>query len=384
MGAKKLRFGNPGPPDFWLMLITLAILSLGLVMVFSSSVGYLVGVLGKTNIYYYFLKQVLYAVLGLAAMIFLMNVPHQVYRRFAPMLLLAGIVFLLLVWTPLGFAKDDSYRWVNLGFTSVQPSELIKLLITIFLANALAENGIKNTKNMRRALAALALCAVLVALQPDLGTTMVLVFTGVSMFFAAGLSMRKLLVFAGIVGIGAAVIIASNPYMLKRVMAWYDPWQYVTTTGYQTVNAMRALGSGGLLGVGLGRGMQKFGHVPENYTDMIFATIGEELGFVGTSIVLLLFGLFIWRGLSLAAGLKDPFSRYLAVGITCMVGLQTLMNVGVVTGMLPVTGVTLPFISYGGSSLTLKLASVGILLNVSRYVERKSRRANRNSPAVNV
>jgi cell division protein FtsW len=200
---------------------------------------------------------------------------------------------------------------------------------------------------------------------------LVLALTGTSMLVAAGLNFTRIFaILGGVAGI-AVLVISQTEYMMRRVRVWYDPWHARAGDGYQSVNAMLALGSGGLFGVGLGRGMQKFGYVPENYTDMIFAIIGEETGLIGTTTVLLLFVLFIWRGFSIAARVKDPFSRYLAVGITCMIGFQAIINLGVVTGLLPVTGVTLPFISFGGSSLTLKLASVGVLLNVSRYAESK-------------
>jgi cell division protein FtsW len=371
MGAKKIKRKNVGPPDFPLLLVTLALLSIGLVMVFSSSVGYLVGFLGKTNIYYFFQRQLIFAGLGLVGMIALMNIPHHLYRRFATHILVAGIVVLLLVYSPLGVEQRGSSRWVNIGLTLIQPSELIKLALAIFLAFSLAESGVKNLKAMKPSLLALILCTGMVVIQPDLGTTMVLALTGISMFISAGLNFTRIFAILGGVAGAAVIVISQKKYMMDRVMAWYDPWQVRAGDGYQTVNAMLALGSGGLFGVGLGRGMQKFGYVPENYTDMIFAIIGEETGLIGTTTVLLLFVMFIWRGFSIAARVKDPFSRYLAVGITCMIGFQAIMNLGVVTGMLPVTGVTLPFISFGGSSLTLKLASVGVLLNVSRYAESK-------------
>ncbi|HWJ02076.1 MAG TPA: putative peptidoglycan glycosyltransferase FtsW, partial [Verrucomicrobiae bacterium] len=288
-----------------------------------------------------------------------------VWKRLAPGLFLLGIIGLILV-LPIfgGETTRGSSRWLNLGIATIQPSEGIKLFLAMFLARALAEHGTKNWRDLKLAGGATLACVILVVVQPDLGTTVVIATTALCMMFSAGMSMRKLgpILIVGI--IGAIGVIYFTSYMRTRVDLW------LAGDGYQTVNSLLALGSGGIFGVGLGQGMQKYGHIPENYTDMIFATIGEELGLVGTGTIILLFALLIWRGFSIASRVKDPYARYLAVGITCMICLQTIINLAVVTGLGPVTGVTLPFISYGGSSLTIKLSTVGILLNISRYAKK--------------
>jgi len=375
MGTKVISPKNTGSPDFPLILVTVALLSLGLVMVFSSSVGYLLGSAGKSDIYRFLRAQVTWAMLGIVVMIVLTQVNHKLYNRLAGLFLLIGIIALILVLIPgVGISQKGSARWLNLGFITIQPSEAIKLALSVYLAAIISQKGLKSWRDTLLPLGTLGVCALLVVKQPDLGTTMVIALTTLGILFAGGLRLRYFGAIIGLGGLAVAEVIHKTPYMVDRIQVWLNPWSYVQKEGYQIVNSLLALGSGGLFGSGLGRGMQKFGHVPENYTDMIFAIIGEELGLVGTGTVILLFALFVWRGLSIAADCQDKFSRYLAVGITCMIGFQSLINLGVVTGLLPVTGVTLPFISYGGSSLTLNLAGVGVLLNISRYA-RQDRQA---------
>lgn len=368
MGTKVITPRNTGSPDFMLILVTLILLSLGITMVFSSSVGYLLGSVGNKDVFKFFRAQITWAGFGVAAMILFTHVNHKIYKRFASLIMLTGIAALVLVLIPgVGLIQKGSARWLDLGFVTVQPSEAVKLALSIFLAAILSNKGLKTFGDLFLPLGVMGVCALLVVKQPDLGTSMVIVSTAIGILFIAGMRLRY---FIGLLGVGSLLVyevISSKPYMMDRLQVWFDPWSHVQREGYQIVNALMALGSGGLFGAGLGRGMQKFGHVPENYTDMIFAIIGEELGLVGTAATIILFALFVWRGLSIAMDCKEAFSRYLAVGITCMIGLQAMINLGVVTGLLPVTGVTLPFISYGGSSLVLNLTGVGVLLNISRY-----------------
>lgn len=374
MGSKRLTSKRVGSPDFMLILLTLILLCLGIVMVFSSSVGSLVGNTSAVNhvdIYKYFEQQILWAVIGSASMIFFMNFNHKALKKLAPTILLIGIVALVLVYIPAlgGSSQRGSARWLNFRIITVQPSESIKLALAIFVATVLADRGVRNLKSLLLPFGVVGVCLALVIKQPDLGTTMVIVLMVLSMLFTAGLALRYFVPIFALGGIGVYYVIHHTSYMMDRIKVWFNPWQSAQGGGYQTVNALMSLGSGGIFGVGLGRGMQKFGHLPENHTDMIFAVIGEELGLIGTTAVIALFVLLVWRGLTIAQRVKEPFSRYLAVGITCMVGFQAVINIGVVTGLLPVTGVTLPFISYGGSSLVLLLSGVGILLNISRYAE---------------
>lgn len=380
MGEKGLiTKKNAGSPDFLLLIITLLLISIGIVMVFSASVGYLVGFEGTTDVFRYFKPQLLWATLGLVCMSFFLRCNLSLLRRYALTILIIGLAALVLVYVPSlgGISQRGSARWLKLGFMTIQPSESIKLALAIFLAAKLAQKGAKGFDGLGACFIAIAACAALVISQPDLGTTAVIAVTALCVLFVAGIDFRY---FGAIIGTGLAgayVVVTKTSYMAERIQVWRDPWAFISGKGYQTVNALLALGSGGIFGVGLGRGMQKFGRVPENHTDMIFSIIGEELGLIGSAIVILLFVLFIWRGLSIAARTKDPFRRYLAVGITCMIGFQAFLNLGVVIDLLPVTGVTLPFISYGGSSLLLNMAAVGILLNISRFAEREESIFNR-------
>jgi cell division protein FtsW len=205
-------------------------------------------------------------------------------------------------------------------------------------------------------------------LQPDLGTTLVIAATTFFMLIAAGARIGHILALAG-AGLGLVVAaIAAAPYRMQRIFAFLDPWADPLGKGYQTIQALLALGPGGLFGLGLGQSRQKFLYLPENHTDFIFAMIGEELGFIGASLVIILFFLFAWRGFRVAMRATDGFAGFLAVGLTAMVSIQAMINMGVVSGVLPVTGITLPFISYGGTSLVFTMLGVGVLLNISREV----------------
>jgi len=214
----------------------------------------------------------------------------------------------------------------------------------------------------------LGVIAGLIMLQPDLGTTLVIAATAFFMLIAAGARATHI---GSLIGIGLGLVVASivaAPYRMRRIFAFLDPWADPLGKGYQTIQALLALGPGGLFGLGLGQSRQKFLYLPENHTDFIFAMIGEELGFVGASLVILLFFLFAWRGFRVAMRAPDPFMGFLAVGLTAMVAIQAMINMGVVSGVLPVTGITLPFISYGGTSLVFTMLGVGVLLNISREV----------------
>jgi cell division protein FtsW len=246
----------------------------------------------------------------------------------------------------------------------------MKLAMITFLAKYLAEHQKKITSFKKGLLPTLTLVLTafaMIMLQPDLGTGAVMVGTSVVMIFVAGARISH---FAGlgVLGLmGFAALIISAPYRMKRITSFLDPWSDPLGSGFQIIQSLYALGPGGLLGLGLGQSRQKFGYLPEPQTDFIFAILSEELGFIGAVFVLLLFSILLWRGIRIALGAPDLFGSFLAIGIIGMVAIQVMINVGVVTGLMPVTGITLPFLSYGGSSLTLMLASMGVLLNISRY-----------------
>lgn len=355
-------------PDLILLGSILALLTIGIIMVYSSSAvkGYV-----QYDDPYHFLKmEVIWVGIGLAAMVMAMRFDLQFLRRFAKSALILAIVLLILVKIPgVGRRVNGADRWIGLGPLSIQPSEVIKLAMVLVMAHLLALNPHK-IKSFRKGLlpilGLLGLIAGLIMLQPDLGTTLAIAGTTFFMLIAAGARVSHMLALGGS-GLGLVVAaIAAAPYRMRRITAFLDPWADPSGKGYQTIQALLALGPGGLFGLGLGQSKQKFLYLPENHTDFIFAMIGEELGFVGASLVVILFFLLAWRGFRVAMGAPDAFTGLLAVGLTAMVSIQAMINMGVVSGVLPVTGITLPFLSYGGTSLVFTMLGVGVLLNISR------------------
>lgn len=355
--------------DFGLFLSVLVLLSMGIIMVFSSSAVTAANSLGDA---FYFLKrQLAWAGLGLMGMVALMRIPYTTFRRLASPFLGISLLLLILVLI-IGISAKGSSRWLGVGPLSFQPSEVIKLSMVIFLAARLAENsrhlGSSFVRGLGPYLFLIFLVCGLILAQPDLGTAIAIAGTSYLLLVAAGANRNHLLILflAGLALIGLAIIIA--PYRMARFTAFLNPWADPQGKGYQTIQSLLALGSGGPFGTGLGRGRQKLYYVPEEHTDFIFAILGEELGFMGTALVVAAFAFLLWRGFRTAMKAPDAFGSLLAAGITIMITFQALINMGVVTGLLPVTGITLPLVSYGGSSLVFTLAGIGILLNISRYV----------------
>ncbi len=319
----------------------------------------------------YFLKrQLLFAGVGVAGMIFFMYIPYSNWAKYAKVILLICFALLLLVLIPgVGLTRGGAQSWIGVGAFSIQPSEFMKLGLIIFLSVFLSTNQKYITSFKKGFFPALILVFTafgLIMLQPDLGTGMVLVLTCMIMIFVSGARISHF-VGLGVLGlIGFALLIISAPYRISRITAFLNPWEDPLGDGFQIIQSLYAIGPGGLMGVGLGNSLQKYFYLPEPQTDFIFAILGEELGFIGGSILLILFVLLFWRGVRVAIEAPDAFGRFLALGIVSMLTVQVMINISVVIGLIPVTGITLPFLSYGGSSLTLTLCSVGILLNISR------------------
>jgi cell division protein FtsW len=339
-------------------------------MVYSSSA---VSANVNFNDSYYFLKrQIIWATLGLIAMFFTMNVDYHIWRRLSKPIMWATLVLLVLVLVPgLGKVVNGARRWLGFGSLYLQPSEIAKLSMVLFCADSLTRNQDKLTsfiKGLVPQLLMLLLVFGLILKEPDLGTALAIGGTVFVLLFTAGAKVAHLasLGIAGVVGIVVAIIF--EPYRLKRLLAFSDPWADPLDTGYHIIQSLYAIGSGGLFGVGLGRSREKFLYLPEPHTDFIFAILGEELGFIGTVTVIILFFLFAWRGYRIAISAPDIYGSILAAGLTTMIVVQALMNIAVVTASMPVTGIPLPFISFGGSALIFTLAGVGILINISRYV----------------
>ncbi|MDD3267813.1 MAG: putative lipid II flippase FtsW [Syntrophomonadaceae bacterium] len=356
-----------GPPDFILFITVMALLGIGLVMVFSSS--FYTTYVQYGDDYYYFKKQLMWAILGILALIVLMKLNYLRIKDLAIPLIVLVVICLILV-IPLGTEAKGAVRSLGVGSIRFSPSELAKLAMVLFLAKTM-EINLDNIKSFAKGilpfLGLLVLICGLIMLQPDLGTSFVVAGTIFFMLLVAGARWSHLTViaFSGIAAVAVAIAIA--PYRMIRFIAFLDPWKYAQTDGFQTIQSLYALGSGGLFGMGLGMSRQKFFYLPEQHTDFIFAILGEELGFIGVFVVLALFLLFAWRGFRIAIKAPDTFGSLLAAGITVMITFQAAINIAVVAGALPVTGITLPFISYGGTSLLFTLAGVGLLLNISRY-----------------
>jgi cell division protein FtsW len=358
-------------PDYWLMASTIALLVLGTLMVYSAS--FAVAHNEFNDDAYFLVRQLAWDIIGGLALVLVMRVHYQHWRRWSVPIMLLVIVLLVLVLMPgLGFRSYGAMRWIKLGpILQVQPSELAKLAIVLYLADWLARRGsivADFFKGLLPFAIIVGLVAWLVEVQPDLGTTSIIIGVAACIFFVAGASLLHIGLIAWI-GVAAAIALMAHlsGYQLERIRAFLDPWSDVQGSGWHTAQGLIALGSGGLFGQGLGNGLQKFYWVPNAHTDAIFVIIGEELGFLGCVGVIALFAILAWRGFLIAWRAPDPFGRLFATGLTCMLTLQALVNIAVATNSLPYTGITLPFVSFGGSSTVISLVAVGLLLNISRF-----------------
>jgi cell division protein FtsW len=347
-----------------LVLVTLALVAFGLVMVYSASSGRAAVANGDPA---YFLKrQALYALMGVVALAVFSRVPFRALRPLAGPLLVTSFGLLAAVLV-LGTSVNGARRWLPAGIIDFQPSELAKLALALWIAAVLCRRSAPQTLGeLARPIGFVVLAACgLIIVEPDLGTTIAIVLMASAMLAVAGTPMRTLAGAAtALVALGLAAIWL-EPYRRERLFAFLDPWADPEGSGFQTVQAMIALGSGGIFGVGLGESVQKINYLPEATTDMIFAVVGEELGLLGATAVVAAFAVFAWAGFSVALRCRDPFGKLLAAGITTLIAGQALVNLAAVLGLAPLTGIPLPFVSYGGSSLIVGLASVGILLNIA-------------------
>lgn len=356
-------------PDYLLIVSTLLLLMIGLIMVYSASA---VWADYRFHDSFFFVKrQFLFAGIGIAVMLFVMNIDYWVWRKWSKVLLIVCFILLIIVLIPgIGLVRGGARSWLGVGAFSIQPSEFMKIAMIIFLARFLTENQKYITtfrKGLLPSLSLIFLAFGMIMLQPDLGTGVVMVGTCIVMIYIAGARISHFfgLGLIGLIGLGALII--SAPYRMQRITSFLDPWGDPLGSGFQIIQSLYAIGPGGIIGLGLGQSRQKFFYLPEPQTDFIYSILVEETGFLGGTFVLALFCIMLWRGISIASGAPDTFGSYLAVGIIGMVVIQVVINISVVTGLMPVTGITLPFLSYGGSSLTLMLGSIGILLNISRY-----------------
>ena len=347
-----------------LVLVTLGLVAFGLVMVYSASSAR--AMLAAGDPAYYLKRQALYALVGLAALAVLSRVDFRALRFAAAPLLGVSFVLLLAVLV-LGTEVNGARRWLSTGVIDFQPSELAKLALALWVAAFLARRPAPQTlADLVRPIGLVvgAACA-LILVEPDLGSALAIVIMVAAILLVAGTPVRTLATGSGIAGMLVLAAIWFEPYRRARIFSFIDPWHDPQGAGFQSVQAMIALGSGGIFGVGLGESVQKIYYLPEASTDMIFAIVGEELGLVGVLAVIGAFALFAYAGLNIALHCHDPFGKRLAAGLTALVCGQAAVNVSAVMGLAPLTGVPLPFVSYGGSSVVVGLASVGILLNIA-------------------
>jgi len=347
-----------------LVLVTLALVAFGLVMVYSASSAR--ALLGSDDPAYYLKRQALYAVFGLVALVLLSRTDYRRLRHAAGPLLLGSFVLLLAVLA-IGTAVNGARRWIPIASFTFQPSELAKLALALWIAALLARRPAPQTlaELVRPIGLVVGASCGLILVEPDLGSALAIAIMVAAVLLVSGTPVRTL-VAAG--GISTALVLAAiwfEPYRRARIFSFIDPWHDPQGAGFQSVQAMIALGSGGIFGVGLGESVQKIYYLPEASTDMIFAIIGEELGLVGVVAVIAAFAVFGYAGLNIALRCADPFGKRLAAGLTALVCGQAAVNVSAVMGLAPLTGVPLPFVSYGGSSLVVGLACVGILLNIA-------------------
>ena len=356
--------------DFWLMLFTLMLVLFGLIMVFSAI--YYSSISQDGNPYSYLVRHGAWVVFGLVAMAFGALFDYRKYKKWALPILIVSVILLVLVLTPLGQTTNGATRWIKVGPVTLMPGEIAKIAAIIFVAWFLSEDA-SRIKSLKRGilplLGIIAVYGALIVKQPNLSTAITVCGIIIAMMLVAGLKWRYVATAGGIgvVGILSIVIFMKDTYWYNRLTSFTDPFQDALGDGYQAVQSLLALGSGGLFGVGLGKSVQKNLYLPEPQNDFILAIIGEELGYIGVLLLIALYCLFIWRGIHIALNAPDQFGLLLASGIVLMVAIQVILNIAVVTSSMPPTGINLPFISYGGNALLIFMFSAGVLLNISRH-----------------
>ncbi|HPB16742.1 MAG: putative lipid II flippase FtsW [Clostridia bacterium] len=357
--------------DFLILLFALALTALGLLMIFSASAPYAKSRFG--DIYYFIKDQMVAALIGITVMMIVSLLNYDLFRKFAWFIFAGGLVLLLLTYVPgISVEHNDARRWINIGF-EFQPSELYKLAFIIFMARIIIYFKEKQ-KPLIGYITAIVITlgsAFIIYKQPHLSAAVIITLIGFVIIYAGGAKLKYLIITVVPVTALAAVGAFTYDYMKDRIMAWIDPFAYPSVEGYQVIQSLYAIASGGLFGVGLGKSTQKFLYIPEPQNDFIFSIIAEELGYVGVFLVITLFCMLLWRGIRIAIFCEDLFGTLLALGITALIFVQAALNIAVVTGLVPNTGIALPFFSAGGTSIVMFLTEIGILLNISKQPEKK-------------
>ncbi len=373
-----LSLGRRHRPDYWLLVAAVILLAVGLIVIFSISPA--LSAVAHVSSSYYTVKQLMAIGLGLVALVVTSQVPLDKWRQFAkPLLILAAVVTSVAIIMPVN-PSYPAHRWVRLGGLSVQSVELLKFAVLIWLAGLLAhhiQNGtIKNVQLTLKpiAIALIAIGVVVAGIQSDLGSTGVIAMIIGSMLFVAGMPLKRLAMITGIIVIGLAISVMAIPYRRERLMTYFHPSADCQTAGYQACQAIIAVGSGGLSGLGLGSSVQAYGYLPEAANDSIFAIYAEKFGFIGAVALLGVFVALFARLKRIAERAPDDFSRLLAVGVFTWLSVQSLINIGAMIRVLPLKGITLPFVSYGGTSVIFVLAAIGLMFQISHYTDYNSGR----------
>ena len=363
-----------GSIDVPFLLLVLLLLTIGVVMVLSASFARAYySAATKHTATFYFTRQLFFAVTGVAIMLLASRFPIGFYRRFALLLVGFSVVMLLLVLVG-GERVNGARRWFKIGSITFQPSEIAKIAVILFEARMVCRFGDKMSTFRYGVLpfgAVAALIIGLLVLEPHLSGSIIIILITAVMMFIGGTRLFWFILGGGVVGLGGLLAVNVLEYSSERISAWLDPFADTSDTGYQIIQSLYAIGSGGLSGLGLGSGRQKYLYLPEEHNDFIFSVVCEELGFIGATLILLLFALLIARGFYLALHCRDRYSFLVCSGVTALLAIQVLLNVAVVTNLIPCTGISLPFFSYGGTALWLQLAEMGIILSISRDVPEK-------------
>ncbi|WP_096436247.1 putative lipid II flippase FtsW [Alteribacter populi] len=366
----------------WILIVTIALIStFGLVMIYSAS--FVRGYESQGDFTYFFQRQLMWLGVSVFLFTFLMVFPYRHYRKLTPFIILGSVILLVLVKTPLGIDVNGAQRWLGVGGFQIQPSEFVKLGVIIYLAYVYSKKQAYINDLLKGVLPPLLVVGVLfglIMLQPDLGTATSMVAVAGLIVFCSGARKRHLFWIGGLAVIALVYYARSAEYRMNRIVGFRDPFELWSSDGYQLIQSYIAIAHGGMTGAGLGQSVQKLFYLPEAHTDFILAIISEELGVLGILFVLTCMGVIIMRGVIIGARCRDAFGSLLAFGIVFQLAIQILFNAGAVSGLLPITGIPFPFLSYGGSSLMVTFASLGILANISRRTEKERSERLENEP----
>lgn len=353
-----------GNGDKLLIVFIVLLAAIGILMVYDSSVAIALRDFGDP--YHFVREQIKWLVLGFLAFATFSKIPYTYWKRIAVPMLLGTMVLLIAVFIPgFGVRALGAHRWLNFGFFILQPAELAKLSVVLYLSAWFCS---KESNRLIAFFLLMGMVTGLIVLEPDLGTSIIIMSTAILMYFLSGAAIWQFAAIIPVVLVGVIILAVSQPYRMNRVLTFFNPESDPQGTSYQIRQVLLSLGSGGWTGVGLGKSRQKYEYLPEANTDSIFAILGEETGFIGGLFVIALLQLMLWRGFYIARATTDPYGRMLVLGVVSWVGMQSLINLGSMVALVPLTGVPLPLISYGGSNLVITLGALGIVHNVSKHI----------------